>query len=393
MYHGAARYSTWPGSFTPVARACISWRPSKTLKENPVTLETQFAAVLSAISPVDRSLAARGQAHLDNLTKPKGSLGRLEDIALQLFLVGNGEPFSADPMRIYTVAGDHGVTEEGVSLFPQEVTRQMVLNFLNDGAGINVLAKTVGAQLYVVDAGSCGGPYEEHPALIQAKVAPGTANLAKGPAMTREQCLKALLLGVELADRAHADGVRTLGTGDMGISNTTPSTALYCAYLGLDPEEITGPGTGLDSRGVANKVAVIRRGLEVNREAVESGDPVEVLAALGGLEIATLAGLILGGARNRQFVCVDGFISTAAYAAASKICPAVRDYCVLSHASAEPGYARAVKALGLEPLLHMGFRLGEGTGAACAMFLVRGAANIYNDMATFDQAGVTDGTK
>ena len=208
--------------------------------------------------------------------------------------------------------------------------------------------------------------------------------------MTDEQCLKALMLGVSLADRAHADGVKVLGTGDMGISNTTPSTALYCAYLGLDPESMTGPGTGLDKDGVAGKALVIRKGLAANKAAVESGDPLKILAALGGLEIATLTGLILGGARNRQLICVDGFISTAAYAAAWKICPTVQDYCVISHASAEPGHITAVNAMGLDPLLSLGFRLGEGTGAACAMYLVRSAANMYNKMATFADAGVDE---
>jgi nicotinate-nucleotide--dimethylbenzimidazole phosphoribosyltransferase len=353
-------------------------------------METELKHVLDEISPVDRAPEAEGQAHLDNLTKPVGSLGRLEELALQLYLVQGGQPPKADPMRIYTVAGDHGVNAEGVSPYPQEVTRQMVLNFLAQGAGISVLAKTVGAELFVVDAGCCGGPFDEHPALIQAKVAPGTANLAEGPAMTREQCVEALMLGVSLADRAQADGVKVLGTGEMGISNTTPSTALYAAHLGLDPAGLTGPGAGLPEGSLAAKTAVIRRGLKANAQVVESGDPVDILAALGGLEIAALAGLILGGARNHQLICVDGFISTAAYLAAWKINPAVKDYCLLSHASAEPGYAAVVEAMGVNPYLHLGFRLGEGTGAACAMFLVRAAANIFNDMATFASAGVSE---
>ncbi|WP_419785617.1 nicotinate-nucleotide--dimethylbenzimidazole phosphoribosyltransferase [Pseudodesulfovibrio sp.] len=352
-------------------------------------MQKRFSDAIDAIRPVDRSLAPAGQEHIDNLTKPKGSLGRLEELALQLYLIQEGAPV-ADPMRIYTIAGDHGVVEEGVSLFPQEVTRQMLLNFLAGGAGINVLAGTAGVQLYMVDAGACGGPFDEHPLLIQEKVAPGTANMTKGPAMTREQCLQALLLGISLADRAAEAGVKVLGTGDMGIGNTTPSTALYCAYLGLEPLEVTGPGTGLDKKGVAFKAAAVTRGLEANRAAVESGDPVDILAALGGLEIAALAGLILGGAKNRQLVCVDGFISTAAYAAAWKICPAVADYSVLSHASAEPGHKKAVASMGLVPLLDLGFRLGEGTGAACAMYLVRSAADMYNKMASFASAGVSE---
>lgn len=352
-------------------------------------MRATLTAVLSAIHPVEQSLAQAAQAHLDNLTKPRGSLGRLEDLALQLCLIQGGQPPKADPARVYTIAGDHGVVEEGVSPFPQEVTRQMVLNFLNGGAGINVLAKTAGAQLYVVDAGSKGPDFDEHPQLIRAKVAEGTANLAKGPAMSTDQCLRALLLGVELADRAQAEGVRVLGTGDMGIGNTTPSTALYCAYLGLPPEAMTGPGAGLNKEAVARKVEVIKRGLAVNAAAVATGDALEILAALGGLEIACLAGLILGGAKNRQLVCVDGFISTAACVAAWKLCPAIADYVVLSHASAEPGHRLAVQTLGKKPLLDLGLRLGEGTGAAVAMFLVRSAAAIYTDMATFAQAGVS----
>ncbi len=352
----------------------------------------EFKAAMAEVKPLDRSLTEKGQAHLDNLTKPQGSLGRLEDLALQMFLINEGKAPQADPMRIYTVAGDHGVNAEGVSVFPQEVTRQMILNFLNGGAGINILAETAGAQLFVVDAGSCGGTYDEHPNLIQAKIAPGTANLANGPAMTKEQCLEALMLGISLADRAHAEGVKILGTGDMGISNTTPSTALYCAYLGLEPETMTGPGTGLDEGGVASKAAVIRKGLASNKAIVESGDPLDILMALGGLEIATLAGLIIGGAKNRQLVCVDGFISTAAYTAAWKLCPTVKEYCVISHASAEPGHVIAVQTMGLDPLLSLGFRLGEGTGAACAMYLLRSAADMYNKMATFADAGVDEAT-
>lgn len=356
-------------------------------------MQKKLDSIIDGIRPLNPELGERAQARLDDLTKPKGSLGKLEDLARQIFMIQEGpESIAVDPARIYTIAGDHGVNDEGVSLFPQEVTRQMVLNFLNGGAGINVLAATVGAELYVVDAGSCGGGYDEHPNLIQAKIAPGTANLAHGPAMSREQCLEALMLGVRLADEAHEAGIRMLGTGDMGISNTTPSTALYCAYLGLDPQDITGPGTGLDGDGVSAKAAVIQRGLDVNADVVRSGDALGTLAALGGFEIAALAGLVLGGAANRQIVCVDGFISTAAYCAARALCPTVADYCVISHASAEPGHAKAVEKIGMEPLLHLGFRLGEGTGAACAMFLLRGACDMFNKMATFSEAGVTAGS-
>lgn len=354
-------------------------------------MRQRLDSVLSAIAPVDRSLAPAAQAHLDSLTKPRGSLGRLEELALRLCLAQGGGAPRAEPCRVYTVAGDHGVVEEGVSLFPQEVTRQMVLNFLNGGAGINVLAREAGAQLFVVDAGCLGPDFDEHPRLVSAKVAQGTANLAKGPAMSMEQCLEALLLGVSLADIAWAEGVRVLGTGDMGIGNTTPSTALYCAYLGLTPEAMAGPGTGLDPEGVRRKAQVVRRGLAANAAAVAGGDALEILAALGGLEIACLAGLILGGAKNRQFVCVDGFISTAACVAAWKLAPAVTDYLALAHASAEPGHRLAAEKLGQKPLLDLGMRLGEGTGAAVAMFLLRSAAAVYNGMASFAQAGVSEG--
>lgn len=354
-------------------------------------MNERLQGIVEAVEALSPTMGDAAQARLDDLTKPQGSLGRLEELARQIYMVQQGpDRIQSDPARIYTIAGDHGVHAEGVSVAPQEVTRQMVLNFLNGGAGINVLAHTAGAELFVVDVGSCGGPYEEHPNLIQAKIAPGTANLAQGPAMSREQCLEALLLGVRLADEANASGVRSLGTGDMGIANTTPSTALYCAYLGVDPKDVVGPGTGLSQAGVAAKTEVVRKGLAANRETVQSGDPVAILAALGGLEIAALAGLIIGGAKNRQMVCVDGFISTAAYCAAASICPAVSEYSVISHASAEPGHVKAMKQLDKSPLLDLGFRLGEGTGAACALFLLRAACNMFNDMATFSEAGVSE---
>ncbi len=345
-------------------------------------------SLLDRVHPVDKTLAPAVRARLDNLTKPRGSLGRLEDVALKMALISGGEPV-ADPARVYTVAGDHGVAVEGVSLFPQEVTRQMVFNFLAGGAAINALAKAAGAELFVVDAGCAGEEFADHPMLIRGRVAPGTANLAREAAMTRQQCLDALALGASLADQAAQDGVRCLLTGEMGIANTTPATALYCAWLGLEPAAMTGPGTGLDADGVSHKARVIGSALELHRETIDSGDGLAVLAALGGLEIACLAGLVLGGAANRQLVLVDGFISTAAYLAASRLCPAVADYCLLSHASAEPGYKAAVEAMGQVPLLDLGMRLGEGTGAALALSVARAAAAFYTEMASFDQAGVS----
>ncbi|SDK33175.1 nicotinate-nucleotide-dimethylbenzimidazole phosphoribosyltransferase [Maridesulfovibrio ferrireducens] len=352
---------------------------------------TDLEAVISKVAAVDPALEKSARAHLDNLTKPIGSLGRLEDLAVKMYMASGGNPPKSDPARIYAIAGDHGVNAENVSFFSQEVTRQMVENFLRGGAGINVLATTSGVELVVVDAGCMGGTFPEHPRLIQRKINCGTANISKGPAMTEGDCLKAVFLGIDLADEAHREGINTLGTGEMGVSNTTPSTALYCAFFGLDPKSVTGPGGGIDAEGVIRKTGVIHRALSANKAVIEAGDSLSILAALGGYEIAALAGLIIGGAKNRQMVCIDGFISTAAYAVACKLCPAVGGYSVLSHASAEPGYAGVVKALGRKPLLHLDMRLGEGSGAALSMFMLRAAANIYNDMATFDDAGVDSG--
>jgi nicotinate-nucleotide--dimethylbenzimidazole phosphoribosyltransferase len=349
-----------------------------------------LAEVRAAIRPVDSALFSVATAHLDNLTKPRGSLGRLEELARRLFAIRGGKAPAVDPARVYVCAGDHGVAAEGVSLFPQEVTRQMVGNFLAGGAGINVLARTAGVQLRVVDAGCLGEPFPPHPAFAGSRVASGTANIATDPAMSRVVCEKALLLGASLAREAAADGIQALGTGDMGIANTTPSTALFCAFLGLEPATVTGPGTGLSAEGVRRKAEVVSRALARHCEVVSSGDPLAILAALGGLEIACLAGLVLGAAACRLPIAVDGFISTAAYVSARAMAPAVADYAILSHASAEPGYQAITTAMGETPLLDLGLRLGEGTGAVLALSLMRAGANVFNEMATFAAAGVSD---
>lgn len=354
-------------------------------------MRERLDAVLASIQPLDQELAEKGQAHLDDLTKPQGSLGRLEDLALQLYRIAGGKPPAADPSRVYVIAGDHGVAAEGVSVFPQAVTQQMVANFLAGGAAISVLAKTNNVDIKVVDAGTLGDPYPEHPDLIQRKQGLGTANLAKGPAMSEYQALGALNLGIDLAAKAHGQGMRAVATGEMGIANTTPATALYCAYLDMSPEDVAGPGAGLDSNGVSRKVEVVQRGLEVNASAVMSKEPLDILAALGGFEIAALAGLILGASARRMAVAVDGFISTAAALAAVRLCPAAAEYCVFAHASAEPAHIKTLKAMNAKPLLHLGMRLGEGTGAVLALVLMRSAAAIFNDMATFSSAGVSKG--
>ena len=348
-------------------------------------------SAIDHIRPLDPSYFDLAQAHLDSQTKPRGSLGTLEGIACRLVALAGGGAPRVDPARVCTCAGDHGVAAQGVSLFPQEVTRQMVENFVGNGAAINVLSRTAGVDLKVVDAGCLGGPFAEHPSLVQCKVAPGTRDFTAGPAMTREQCLEALENGVRLARTARDEGFRTLCTGEMGIANTTPATALFCAYLGLDPEAITGPGTGLNAEGVRHKARVIERALALHAPVVATGDPIGILACLGGYEIATLAGMLLGGASLGMALVVDGFISTSAFAAARAICPTVAEYAFFAHASAEPGFAAVVEALGVRPLLNLGMRLGEGTGAAMAVFILRCAANIYNEMATFESAGVHSG--
>ncbi len=347
---------------------------------------------IKSIMPVDKTLAFAARAHLDDLIKPQGSLGQLEDMAARLYLIAGGGPPVVDPARIYTIAGDHGVVEAGVSCFPQEVTRQMVDNFLNGGAGISVLTRTAGVDSKIVDMGSLGGAFATHPDLIQMKVAQGTRNLAKEAAMTRQECLAAVAGGINLAHMGLDEGYKALGTGDMGIGNTTPATALYCACFGLSPHVMTGPGAGLNSAQVRAKAAVIKQALALHQDIIEKGDPVAVLAALGGLEIAGLTGLILGGAACGMPVVIDGFISTAAAVMAWKMAPFVLDYLFFSHASAEPGHTKALEALQAKPLLDLGLRLGEGTGSALALFFLRAACDIFNDMATFSAAGVSQAT-
>lgn len=351
---------------------------------------SRLDACVSRILPVDPALETVAMAHIDNLTKPRGSLGRLEELAARLYAVQDGKtPLAADPARVVTMAADHGVAEEGVSVSPVVVTRQQVLNFLNGGGGISVMCRTNGINLQVVDAGVAGGEFPDHPLLVRQKIASGTANITKGPAMTEEECLAALDLGITIAETARDQGFRCLGTGEMGIGNTTPSTALFSALYGLDPASIVGPGAGLSAEGIRHKTAVIKKSLDMNADAVKSGNPVRILASLGGLEIAALTGLVLGAASVRLPVMIDGFISTAACAIALAIAPHARGYCFFSHASAEPGHAAVMERLGERPLVDLGFRLGEGTGAVFGMVILRSAAAMFNEMATFSEAGVS----
>jgi nicotinate-nucleotide--dimethylbenzimidazole phosphoribosyltransferase len=370
--------------------------PDHTFKVEPVSTyentaenEALLRDLLQKIKPVSDTLRPAANHRLDHLTKPIGSLGKLEELAIRMCCIQNKTlGIAADPLRIYAIAGDHGVNEEGVSVFAQDVTRQMVQNFCDGGAGINVLANTAGAELCVVDLASKGGDYPKHPSLIQCKIAQGTQNITKAPAMNREMCLRALLIGADLANKALAEGCPAIGTGEMGVSNTTPSTALYCAYLNLHPQEITGAGGGLDPDGITRKTRVIERALSLHSATIESGDPVDILATLGGYEIAALAGLILGGAANNQLVLLDGFIATAAYTAAWKLCPTIKDYTFFSHASAEAGHKQILAKLDIDPLHDLGLRLGEGSGVPLALFLMRCACNTYNQMTTYSDTNV-----
>lgn len=343
---------------------------------------------LGKIQPVDADLLAQAQAKLDNKTKPLGSLGRLEEFARRFAAItGSLEPDTTKKI-IYTFAGDHGVVEEGVSAFPKEVTRQMVLNFLDGGAGVNVLARHGGIDVHVVDMG-VDYNFGLVPGLITRKIAMGTANFTKSPAMTREQAVAALEAGIQLADQAAKDGVAMIGTGEMGIGNTTPSSAIIAAISGKSAREVTHRGTGINDEALENKVRVIERGLEVNRP--DPNDPIDVLAKVGGLEIAGIAGLVLGCAANRIPVVADGFISTAGALIASELNVHVKDYIFASHKSVEIGHAIMLERIGAEPILDLGMRLGEGTGAALAMGLIEAGVKVLKEMATFEQAGVSEG--
>lgn len=352
-------------------------------------MRSDFEQRLGEIPPVNRRLENEAWARLDSLTKPPRSLGRIEELAVDLYCMTGGQtPIRVNPVRLFTVAGDHGVVQEGVSPFAQDVTRQMVMNIAEGGAAVSVFARTVGAQLMVVDAGTLGGAYPEHMNLLQRKIAEGTANITKGPAMSETNCLRALSLGMKLVAEAEAEGVITFGIGEMGIGNTTPATALFAAYLDVLPAEVTGPGAGLTPEQIHNKVHVVERAIMANSRAVWSGDPLALLAALGGYEIATMAGIVLGAARSKRPCLVDGFIAQAACLAAIRICPAAAGYVILTHVSAEPGSTKILSAFNRAPLLDLGMRLGEGTGAALAVPLLRAASAVFNDMATFETAGV-----
>jgi nicotinate-nucleotide--dimethylbenzimidazole phosphoribosyltransferase len=346
-----------------------------------------LGAAIDRVRPIDAAWRARAEARLDELTKPKRSLGRLESIAARLCAIQETVTPRAAPRRIVVFAADHGVTEEGVSAYPAAVTAQMVGNFLRGGAAINALARAANCGVSIVDVGVAGEiDAAGHAAtFLSRRVQAGTRNMTKGPAMSEDALAGALDVGLEMAaDAARAD-VAVIACGEMGIGNTTAASAVTAAMLAVPAAEVTGPGTGIDGAMLACKVDVVTRALATNRPG---RDPLAVLRSVGGLEIAAMTGAYLGAAAHRLAIVGDGFIATAAALVAASICPPFLDYWFAGHRSSEPGHTRQLHFLGQQPLLELDMRLGEGTGAALAMPLLAAAAAMMNEMATFDRAGV-----
>ena len=344
---------------------------------------------VNEIVPLDETAMASARARQDQLTKPLGSLGRLEELSVQLAgIFGEATP-GIGRKTVILAAGDHGVVAEGVSAYPQDVTPAMVMNFLGGGAAINVLAKHAGAEIVVLDAG-VAADLPSHPSLRSVKIGRGTNNIAAGPAMTREQAVQCLETGIETCRELIVAGSDLLACGDMGIGNTTPSSAITSVITGAGAEVTTGRGTGLDDAGLAHKISVVKRAIEVNRPDPKDG--LDVLMKVGGFEIGVLAGVFLGAAAGHRPVVVDGFISGAAALIAHAIAPEARHRFIASHRSVEPGHQIALDHMGLDPLLDMGMRLGEGSGAALSMHIIEAAAKCLSDMATFAEAGVSEKT-
>ncbi len=370
----------------------------------------ELSTVLKKIPAIDEKFYDIAQERLDNLTKPQGSLGRLEEFAKRLVAITENPMPSLDKKAVFTFAGDHGVADEGVSAFPKKVTKQMVLNFLNGGAGINVLARHAGAEVVVVDIGvdydfPCGDSPDSTASLhsarkswdspqcriglfVSKKVVMGTKNMRKGPAMTKDEAVKCIDVGLELANEYAERGYKIFGTGDMGIANTTPSSAIAAVLTGKPVKEVTGRGTGIGDETLKAKVKVIEDSIALNKP--DPKDPVDVLAKVGGAEIGGIAGLIIGAAANRIPVVVDGFISTAGALIAYAIEPKTRDYMFAAHSSVEIGHRAMLEKIGLRSVLDLDLRLGEGTGSALAMLIIEAGLKIYKEMATFGEAAVSE---
>jgi nicotinate-nucleotide--dimethylbenzimidazole phosphoribosyltransferase len=335
----------------------------------------------------DRALTEKARARLDSLTKPAGSLGRLEELAARIVSITGKERPTLAGKVIFTVAADHGVTDEGVSCYPKAVTAQMVYNFMRGGAAINVLARHAGARVVVADVG-VAEDMKPGPGLIIKKIGRGTKNMARGPAMSRDDAIRAVTAGIEMFESEAANGIDITGTGDMGIGNTTASSAITAVFTGAAAEDITGRGTGIDDKALAQKVEVVKKAIALNRPDPE--DAIDVLSKVGGFEIGALAGIMLASAAGKVPVVIDGFISGAAALVAYHIHPPVKEYMIASHLSVEKGHATALDHLGLKPILDLDMRLGEGTGAALGIMVADAATKILNEMATFKEASVSE---
>jgi nicotinate-nucleotide--dimethylbenzimidazole phosphoribosyltransferase len=353
--------------------------------------QSGIGGLVQGIEPPSEVWRQRARERLDTLTKPHGSLGSLEDIAAQVAAI-RGE--LSEPIRkaVYVFAADHGVTEEGVSAYPREVTRQMVLNFLAEGAAVNVLARKHNVALQVVDVG-VDSSFDAISGLLHYKVRRGTRNMLAEPAMSEEEVGKALSTGYHLGTEAAAAGHTMIAIGEMGIGNTTAASAITCALTGVTAALATGRGTGLESQALANKVRVVEAAVAKHCCSSAALDPLEILRCVGGLEIAAMAGMVLAGARHHLVVVLDGFISTAAAALAVGISSHARGYLIAGHCSQEPGHKLLLEHLQLSPILSLGMRLGEGTGAVLAMPVIESAIALYHQMATFTSAGVSEATR
>jgi nicotinate-nucleotide--dimethylbenzimidazole phosphoribosyltransferase len=342
---------------------------------------------IKKIGPLDQKSIDEARARQDTLTKPQGSLGRLEELSIRIAGIQGKSLPQIRYKAVITMAGDHGVVSEGVGNWPQDVTAQMVTNFLHGGAGINVIARQAGARVVVVDMGVVG-KLKANPQLRDRKIAPGTRNIAAGPAMTMEQAVMAIEAGIEVVQDEISRGLDIVGTGDMGIGNTTPSAAICAAITGKTAAEVTGRGTGIDDKQLAHKVEVVNKALSVNHP--DSKQPLDVLAKVGGFEIGGLAGVMLGAAANHIPVVIDGFISGAAALIATSIAPQVKEYLISSHLSAESGHKIMLNHMGLRAVLDLDLRLGEGTGAALGIMISETAVKLLVEMATFAEAEVSE---
>ncbi len=348
--------------------------------------DPRLARLVERLEHPDETVAVEARAALDAKTKPRGSLGRIEELAVRIAAVrGTVRPAPLQP-AVVVAAGDHGVAREGVSAYPQEVTAQMLGNFASGGAAVAVLCRTAVARLVVVDAGVATPP--SAPGILDLSLGRGTANAAEGPAMDPTVAAEGVVRGAELGERLAAEGAGVVGLGEMGIGNTTVAAALTCALLDVEPRAACGRGTGVDDDGLARKRDVVGRMLAVNRPTAD--DPVGALASVGGFELAVLAGVAIGAARGGAIVLLDGYISSVAALVSVRLAPPLASYLVASHRSPEPGHGLVLEALGLEPLLDLGLRLGEGSGAALALPLLGAARAILVEMATFSDAGVAD---